>query len=105
MKPYTIQLHAEAERDIKTITNYISYSLLNVKAANDFLEALKKRFTIIAKEPHLYATICTKNKLYHKVPVKKYLAFYEIDERSHEITIVAIVHGATNYISRLRKRR
>lgn len=104
MISYTLKLRAEAVADIRRIVNYIAYSLLNTKAANDFLEALKKRFAVVAKEPHLYATICTKRKTYRKVPVKRYLALYEIDEETRTITIVAVVHNTSNYISRLKKR-
>ena len=105
MMPYTLKVRDEAVADIKRIVNYIAYSLLNVKAANDFLEALKKRFSLVAKEPHLYATINTKRKTYRKVPIKRYLALYEIDEKARTITIVAVVHNTSNYISRLKKSR
>ncbi len=52
MLPYNLKIQSKAQKDVERIYDYIRYTLLNPKAAEDFIDSLEYRYGKITNNPH-----------------------------------------------------
>lgn len=90
---YKVIAEEKAQKDILQIVNYLTKILYSKQAADNFLEELKKKFTIIANEPHIYQKERIRNKEYRKASVNNYIVAFFIDEPTKTVHITAIGHS------------
>lgn len=89
---YKVITEEGAEQDLRQIVDYMKNIYHSTKVPTDFLDRVKKKFTMIAKEPHLYPNEWIYNRLYYKVLIKQYVLAYYIDESSKTIHDTSIGH-------------
>lgn len=94
MLPYNLNIQSKAQKDVERIYDYIRYTLLNTKAAEDFIDCLEYRYGKIADNPHGFSTEWIHGRLYRKSTVKRYVVIFRIEEITHTVYIIAIGHGS-----------
>ncbi len=102
---YNIHISKEAEKDIAAAADYIEFTLFNPKAAIDLLDLIDEKMSKLARSPkaHPVADDLVLRPLGIRfVPIKTYLAFYVIDERSKTVHLVRFLYGKRNWISLLK---
>jgi plasmid stabilization system protein ParE len=101
---YRVEVSEEAERNIDGILTYMTKKLFSPSAASHFLDDVQKSYTALAENPYLYS-LCVGKSLevyqYRRVVIRNYLMFYQIDEDSQTVLVVAVVYGGRNYASLL----
>lgn len=105
MKKYKVIITDDALLDMENIYKYITYELLAPQNARDqynriskavlSLEELPERNQIFDSEPEHSLGI-------RKMVVDNFLLCYVVD--SDEVTVIAVLYGASDVMSRLRER-
>ena len=94
---YKIEYLPIALTDLKSIIDYISFTLNNRKAALDFIDALDHSISRLQSFPYsckIYQTQSSPSSEYRVLPVNNYLVFYIILENTVEIR--RIVYARVN---------
>lgn len=100
---YKIEYLPIALTDLKSIIDYISFTLNNKKAALDFIDALDHSISRLQSLPYsckIYQTQSSTNSEYRGLPIKNYLVFYVILKNTVEIR--RIVYARVNLDEMLR---
>jgi addiction module RelE/StbE family toxin len=98
---YSLKFTREAKQDLIDIPNYIKYTLLNPKAADDLFGNFEKAFKQIctfAESGSPYK----KRKGYRKILVNNFLIFYKINKKEKSIEVYRILYAHSNYKKRIR---
>ena len=85
-----------AELDIYQINNYIKYKLYNPIAANNITNGLRKSISILRQFPYIGKIYNQENDSIRFIIYKKYLIFYEIQEKERIVIIKTIIYGKRN---------
>ena len=93
MQRYNIDVQLKAQLDAERIDDYITYILLNPKAADDFINCLEMSYNKIANNPHGFSIEWIANKAYRRALVKDYIVLFRIDEQTHTVYVIAIGHS------------
>ena len=102
---YRIHITAKAERDLMEAADYIEFTLLNSKAANDLLDLAESEISQLAFMPQKYPPVddpVLNAWGIRLLVINHYLAFYIIDEHSGVVHIVRFLYGKRNWVSILR---
>lgn len=102
---YTIHITAKAERDIIEAADYIEYTLLNPKAADDLLDLADAEISSLATMPQKYQLVddpVLSAWGIRLLVINNYLAFYTVDESAGIVHIVRFLYGKRNWMSILR---
>ena len=102
---YSIHITGKAERDMMEAADYIEFTLLNPKAADDLLDAAEKEINGLAFMPEKYKTIDDPVLAawgIRLIVINNYLAFYVIDKEAKIVHIVRFLYGKRNWVSILR---
>lgn len=95
---YPYKFSKIATEDLRKITDYISYVLLNPSASEklvyEFLDALE-RISLFPLSCSLVQNELLKEQGLRKLIVQKYILFYKFEE--NEIRVVRILYGMRNY--------
>ncbi len=102
---YGIHITNKGEHDIIEAADYTEFTLLNPAAADSLLDAIEEEAGKLIFMPEKHQIIddpVLKKWEIRMIPVKKYLAFYVIDENSHTVHIVRFLYGRRNWQKILR---
>ena len=102
---YSIHITAKAERDMIEAADYIEYTLLNPKAADDLLDLADEEINSLSSMPQKYQLVddpVLSAWGIRLLVINNYLAFYTVDESAGIIHIVRFLYGKRNWISILR---
>lgn len=101
---YEVILTDRAREELKDIYNYISKSLMAIKAAENFIDKIEREILILEDMPKSCSIIeeykFRKNK-YRKLLINNYVAIYRIDEENRKVYIIRIVYGGRNYLNEI----
>ena len=93
---YKIEYLRQAELDIQSMSDYITYTLYNSQAAERLKSKILKSISILQYSPLLARPRISKN--FHipirMLPVKNYLVFYSVSH--YTVTIYRIIHSRQN---------
>jgi addiction module RelE/StbE family toxin len=95
---YELKFTPKAEEDLDELYGYII--LLAEKAATDLMD--KFEASILRLKDYAYSCSFVvdeplRSRGYRKLIVDNYIAFYLVDETEHQIIIMRILFGASNY--------
>ena len=93
---YKILNNKFADYNILQINYYIKYKLQNPIAAKNITQSLKNRIRILKQFPYLGKRYSKENPNIIIFIHKKYLIFYEIQEKEKLIIIKTIIHSMQN---------
>ena len=102
---YVIHITGKAERDLIEAADYIEFTLLNPKAADDLLDKAEEEINKLAFMPGKYKTVddpVLSALGIRLIVINNYLAFYNIDENTRTVHIIRFLYGKRNWISILR---
>ena len=94
---YTVNLSAEAEKDINDIYEYIAIALGEKQIAVNMINFLEKNILSLDEMPgryKIYESEPWKSRGVHIMPVKKYLVFYVVDENKKAVNIFRVIYGS-----------
>ncbi|MBS4025028.1 MAG: type II toxin-antitoxin system RelE/ParE family toxin [Clostridia bacterium] len=94
---YKLKYLPLALKDLREITDYISETLINPKAAMDLVDVLDKSISRLQQFPYsckVYQPIQSLEAEYRMLPVKNYLVFYLVTE--NEVVIHRIIYAKVN---------
>lgn len=103
---YTVHLTQRAQRDLESAADYIEYTLLNARAADELISAAENTLASLSDMPQRIMTVSDEVLAawgIRFIQVKKYLAFYIIDEEKHIVHVVRFLYGKRNWQSVLRQ--
>lgn len=101
MAQYRVDLSEPAENDLVMIVRYIASQLNSPISALNLLELLEKQMASLSKSPQRYSLVADErlSKLgYRKLPVKNYVVFFSIDEKSKVVDIERILYGRRDWM-------
>lgn len=102
---YRIHITAKAEKDMIEAADYIEFTLLNPKAADDLLDLADKEISNLAVMPLKYKLVddpVLSAWGIRLIVINNYLAFYTVDENAGVVHIVRFLYGKRNWVSILR---
>lgn len=99
---YKIILSPSFYKELRSICNYISYTLNEYIIANSLYSKIINRIQSITIFPESYPQILnTKNRNLRKLVFKQFIIVYECNTREKEILILHIFHSNQDYLNML----
>lgn len=102
---YTVEYLPLAKNDMIEIIRYISVDLQSPIVADRLAEEMVVKIEKLSLFPYktsMYLPIKDLKKEYRKLHIKKYIAFYYIDEDAKVITIARVLYNKRNISSILK---
>ena len=99
---YHIDITEPAEQDIQAAANYISKELKNSVAADRLLDAVDEVICSLEELPLRYALVnddALANRGFRFFPVRNYLVFYIVREKTKTVVIERFLYGGRDWIS------
>ena len=90
---YSVNISAQADKDIRAIYEYIALSLMSPENANAQLSRLEDRINKLDNLPKRFPKY--KNEI-RFMPVDNYLVFYTVDDVSKNVSILRVMYGKRN---------
>ena len=103
---YTVHLTQRVQRDIESAADYIEFTLLNAKDADELITAAEETLAGLSDMPQRHMIVSDEVLAawgIRFIQVKKYLAFYIIDEKEHIVHVVRFLYGKRNWRAVLRQ--
>ena len=100
MKKYTVFLTDTAQRDLLKAKSYISHSLKNPRAADALIELVGAALDSLEDFPARQSLVRDEVLASWGVrvlPVKKYLLFYVLHEKTQRVYAVRFLYGKSNW--------
>ena len=97
---YEVSITAAAERDILRASDHIEFVLKNPNAADDLLDETEALINSLADFPNKFKRVddpVLASWGIHFVIVNGYLAFYDISEETHRVTVVRFLFQKSNW--------
>lgn len=100
---YNIIYLPKANKDLLEIVRYISLTLNNPTAANNFTEQVNKSIGLLSEMPYMcpvHKTVSSNNHKYQyrKLIVKNYIVFYRIEEEPEKtVTISRVLYAGRDF--------
>ena len=96
---YKYKFTTNAIRDIDDIVSYITFTLCNKEAADDFLKKFDAAISRACEFPYGYPsavnTYYLRNDI-RKMIVKKYIVYYKVDDDKQTLIILGVRHSTAN---------
>ena len=102
---YQINITAKAARDLHEAADYIEYTLLNSKAADDLLDKVEteiQKLVFMTQKHSIIDDPVFAAWEIRMIAIRNYLAFYVIDEDEKTVYIVRFLYGKRNWNDILR---
>ncbi len=90
---YSVNISAQADKDIRAIYEYIALTLMSPENANAQLSRLEDRINKLDNLPKRFPKY--KNEI-RFMPVDNYLVFYTVDDVSKNVSILRVMYGKRN---------
>lgn len=94
----------QAKNDYKEIINYIKYELLEPAIAEKYANLIKNELTSLEYQPNKFPIInyeVIKKYQFRKLVIKKYIAFYRINNKDKVVNVERILYGASDWKNKL----
>lgn len=104
MEKYKVLLSMQAKNDYKEIINYIKYELLEPAIAEKYANLIKNELTSLEYQPNKFPIInyeVIKKYQFRKLVIKKYIAFYRINNKDKVVNVERILYGASDWKNKL----
>ena len=103
-KTYIVKITSQAEEQMQEIIHYIIHELKAPDAALHLLDALEASFTSLVDFPQRVALI--DEEPWHtngirRLPVKKFLVYFWIDENNMKVQVTAIIYEKRDQLHQL----
>ena len=95
---YSVNISAQAQKDIRAIYEYIALSLMSPENAFAQLSRMEQRIEKLNEFPKRFAIY--KNDI-RIMPVDNYLVFYNIDDSIKTVSVLRIMYGRRNIEERI----
>lgn len=99
---YKVKLSKAAKSDLKNAAFYIAYELKNETAAKRLLDQANKQLSALSETPEccpLVRDSFLAANAVRMMTIRKYLAFYIIQEESHSVFVLRIIHSRRDWTS------
>lgn len=90
---YSVNISAQADKDIRAIYEYIALTLMSPENANAQLSRLEDRINKLDNLPKRFPKY--KNEI-RFMPVDNYLVFYTVEDVSKNVSILRVMYGKRN---------
>ena len=93
---YEVRISKQAERQLKEIFQYISYTLQAPGTAEKMLDLLEREILSLSSFPNRIPLTQDEpwhSQGIHKMVVKNYLVYFWVDENAQPVHIIAVVYG------------
>lgn len=93
---YEVRISKQAERQLKEIFQYISYTLQAPGTAEKMLDLLEREIVSLSSFPNRIPLTQDEpwhSQGIHKMVVKNYLVYFWVDENAQTVHIIAVVYG------------
>ena len=93
---YEVRISKQAERQLKEIFQYISYTLQAPGTAEKMLDLLEREILSLSSFPNRIPLTQDEpwhSQGIHKMVVKNYLVYFWVDENDQTVHIIAVVYG------------
>lgn len=103
MASYEIIITPLAERDMRDIASFIVKEQLEpIEVAEAVLTRIDEAIYRLCEHPNRFEMVhnarYTKSGL-HKLPVQSHIILYTVDESTHAVTIIRIIHSRQDWIN------
>ena len=101
---YKVQLTTEAEDDIRSIFEYIAFTLHSVQNAVGQIDRLEKSMSSLRQMPERFRSYEKEpwhSRNLHIMPVNNYLIFYVPDDKDQTVTVIRIMYSRRDIDSQL----
>ena len=99
---YSIFVTGKAKQDLIEAADYIEYTLLNPKAADDLIDRFEKEINNLAFMPEKHQ-LANDPVLaawgIRMIALNNYIVFYTVDKESKSISVIRFLYGKRNWIS------
>ena len=95
-KIYEVRISKQAERQLKEIIQYISYTLQAPGTAEKMLDLLEREILSLSSFPNRIPLTQDEpwhSQGIHKMVIKNYLVYFWVDENTQTVHIIAVVYG------------
>ena len=97
---YTVRIAERAQKDIEEAADYIEYALKNPQAADSLLDELDSVRSGLEEMPERYPP--ARDEILASwgvrfVRIKKYLAFFIVDQAEETVHIIRFLYGKSNW--------
>ena len=90
---YSVNISAQADKDIRAIYEYIALTLMSPENANAQLSRLEDRINKLDNLPKRFPKY--KNEI-RFMPVDNYLVFYTVEDVSKKVSVLRVMYGKRN---------
>ena len=90
---YSVNISAQADKDIRAIYEYIALTLMSPENANAQLSRLEDRINKLDNLPKRFPKY---NNEIRFMPVDNYLVFYTVEDVSKNVSILRVMYGKRN---------
>jgi toxin ParE1/3/4 len=101
MAKYRVDVSEPAESDLGDIIRYIASQLSVPLTALHLMELLEEAMAGLSDMPQRYPFVADERLAqmgYRKLPVKNYIVFFSIDEKSKVVDIERILYGRRDWL-------
>ena len=103
---YKVNITEPAELDLISAIDYIEFTLLNPKAADDLLALAYSKFKSLNHMPATHALVNDSVLAHlgvHQIIIDNYLAFFTISEEDKTVYILRFMYSARNWTEILKE--
>lgn len=90
---YSVNISAQADKDIRAIYEYIALTLMSPENANAQLSRLEDHINKLDNLPKRFPKY--KNEI-RFMPVDNYLVFYTVEDVSKNVSVLRVMYGKRN---------
>lgn len=101
---YQVTLTPQAIEQIEQISSYIKYTLQEPQTANRWADFLQKEIAGLHFMPSRYSLTDEEpwhSNGIHKMPVKNFLVYYLVDEKTKTVSVTAVIYGRRDQLAAL----
>lgn len=102
MERYKVNISEPSENDLIDIARYISDQVLAPITAIEMIETIEKVLDNLSYMPYKYPLVADRHLSamgYRKLPIKNYIAFFTIDEKSKTVHIERILYARRDWLN------
>ena len=100
-----VKVTRQALEHMRGIVHYISYDLMNLKAADNLLDDLKSsilKLSVLPKKHPLIEEEPWRSEGVRKIIVKNFLVYYWIDDEGNKVYVTAVIYNKRDQIKQLK---